>query len=70
MSAKKKKEQILAGYSLLRILYSSRSWVILTFSIIAEAHSGLAEADCVFPLSDAIELFEFSLVDALNRKGD
>ena len=36
-----------------------------TFSVIAEAHLGLAETNCVFALRDAIELLEFGLVDAL-----
>jgi hypothetical protein len=37
-----------------------------TFSVIAEAHLGLAEADCIFPLADAIELLELGLIDALH----
>ena len=36
-----------------------------TFSVIAEAHLGLAETNCVFALRDAIELLKFGLVDAL-----
>lgn len=35
---------------------------LLTLTIIAEAHLGLAEANGVFPGSDAIELLEFALL--------
>lgn len=38
-----------------------------TFSIITEAHLGLAQANCVFPLANAIELFELCLVNTLRR---
>lgn len=38
---------------------------MFTFSIIAEAHFGLSKTDCVFPLANAIELFQLSLVDTL-----
>lgn len=37
----------------------------LTFSVVAEAHLGLAEANGVFALADTIELLELCLVDAL-----
>ena len=37
----------------------------LTFSIIAEAHFGLSETNCVFSLANAIKLFQLSLVDTL-----
>ena len=36
-----------------------------TFSIIAEGHLGLAEANGIFSGTDAIEFFELGLVDAL-----
>lgn len=36
-----------------------------TFSVIAEAHLGLSKTNCVFPLTNAIELFQLDLVDAL-----
>lgn len=42
----------------------------LTLSVVAEAHLGLAEADGVFALANAIELFELGLVDALERVSD
>ena len=38
---------------------------LLAFSIIAKAHFGLSETDCVFPLANAIELFQLGLVDTL-----
>jgi hypothetical protein len=38
----------------------------LTFSVVAEAHLGLAETNGVFALADAIELLELCLVDALH----
>jgi hypothetical protein len=38
----------------------------LTFSVVAEAHLGLAETNGVLALADAIELFELCLVDALH----
>ena len=37
----------------------------LTFSVVAEAHLGLAETNGVLALADAIELLELGLVDAL-----
>lgn len=36
-----------------------------TFAVVTEGHLGLAEANCVFALGDAIELFQLGLVDAL-----
>ena len=39
--------------------------ILLTFSIVAEAHFSLSETNCVFPLANAIELFQLSLIDAL-----
>lgn len=39
--------------------------VRLTLTVVAEGHLGLAEANGVFALRDAIELLEFSLVNAL-----
>jgi len=36
-----------------------------TFSVVAEAHLGLAEANGVLALADAIELLEICLVNAL-----
>jgi hypothetical protein len=41
---------------------------LLTLSIVAEAHLGLAEADCVLSLANAIELLELGLVDTLEMK--
>ena len=38
---------------------------MLTFSIVAEAHLGLAETNGVLAGADAIELLELCLVDAL-----
>jgi hypothetical protein len=38
----------------------------LTFSVVAEAHLGLAETNGVLALADAIELLELCLVDALH----
>jgi hypothetical protein len=38
----------------------------LTLTVVAEGHFGLAEANGVFALGDAIELFEFGLVNALS----
>jgi hypothetical protein len=40
----------------------------LTLAVVAEGHLGLAEANGVFALGDAIELLEFRLVDALHQK--
>lgn len=40
----------------------------LTFSIIAEAHLRLAQANCVFPFGDSIELFERRLINALFQR--
>jgi hypothetical protein len=37
----------------------------LTFAVIAEAHFGLAQANCVFSGADAIEFLELGLVDTL-----
>jgi hypothetical protein len=37
-----------------------------TFAIIAEAHLGLAEANGVFALTNAIEFLQLSLIDALD----
>ena len=37
----------------------------LTFTVITEAHLGLAKANGVFTLANAIELLEFLLVNAL-----
>lgn len=39
--------------------------VELTLTVVAEGHLGLAETNGVFALRDAIELLEFSLVNAL-----
>ena len=39
-----------------------------TFSVVAEAHLGLAQADRVFALADAVELLELGLVHALSHK--
>ena len=39
--------------------------IMLTFTVIAEAHLCLAEANGVLALADAIKLFEFFLVNAL-----
>lgn len=36
-----------------------------TFSVVAKAHLGLAQANSVFALADAIELLEICLVNAL-----
>jgi hypothetical protein len=38
---------------------------LLTFTVIAEAHLSLAEADRVFARTDAIELLEVGLLDIL-----
>ena len=38
-----------------------------TFSVVAEAHLGLAEANGIFALANAIEFLELCLVDALGR---
>lgn len=38
-----------------------------TFSIITEAHLRLTKTDRIFALADAIELFEFCLVDTLSE---
>ena len=40
-------------------------FLLFTFPIIAEAHFSLSESDCVFPLANAIKLFQLSLVDTL-----
>lgn len=40
---------------------------MLTFSVIAEAHLGLAETNCVFSLGNAIELLKLYLGDTLNK---
>ena len=48
------------------VLYGA-SYRVLTFSIIAEAHLSLAKANGIFPLTNAIELLEFCLVDALEE---
>lgn len=40
----------------------------LTLTVVAEGHLGLAKANRVLARSDAIELLEFSLVDALQEK--
>ena len=37
----------------------------LTLAVVAEGHLGLAQTNGVLARSDAIELLEFSLVDAL-----
>ena len=39
-----------------------------TFTIITEAHLGLAETNCVFAFTHAIELLELSLVDTLHTR--
>ena len=39
---------------------------ILTLAVVAEGHLGLAKANGVFALRDAIELLELCLVDALH----
>jgi hypothetical protein len=41
----------------------------VTFSVVAEAHLGLAEANGVLAGADAIELLELCLVDALQSSG-
>jgi hypothetical protein len=41
----------------------------LTFSVVAEAHLGLAETNGVLAGADAIELLELCLVDALQASG-
>jgi hypothetical protein len=41
---------------------------LLTLSVITEAHLGLAKADCVLSLANAIELLELGLVNALKMK--
>jgi hypothetical protein len=38
---------------------------VLTLSVVAEAHSGLAETNGVLSSADSIELLEFRLVDTL-----
>lgn len=40
----------------------------ITFSIVAEAHLGLAKTNGIFALGDAIELLELGLVDALHTQ--
>jgi hypothetical protein len=40
----------------------------LTLAVVAEGHLGLAEANRVFALGDAIELLELRLIDALHSK--
>jgi hypothetical protein len=40
----------------------------LTLAVVAEGHLGLAEANRVFALGDAIELLKLRLVDALHSK--
>jgi hypothetical protein len=42
---------------------------LLTLSVVAEAHSGLAEANGVLSSADSIELLEFGLVDTLQEYG-
>ena len=42
---------------------------VLTFSVVAEAHLGLAETNGVLAGADAIELLELCLVDALQASG-
>jgi hypothetical protein len=39
----------------------------LTLAVVAEGHLGLAEANGVFALGDAIELLELGLVDTLQQ---
>lgn len=39
-------------------------WVF-TFPVVTESHLGLTQANCVFALTDAIELFELRLVYTL-----
>jgi hypothetical protein len=41
------------------------SCILLTFTVVAKAHLGLAEANGVFPSANTIELLEFGLLDAL-----
>jgi hypothetical protein len=41
----------------------------VTFSVVAEAHLGLAETNGVLAGADAIELLELCLVDALQSSG-
>ena len=38
---------------------------MLTFTIIAEAHSGLAQTNCVLSGAGTVELLEFGLLDIL-----
>jgi phosphate starvation-inducible protein PhoH len=40
---------------------------LLTLSVVAEAHSGLAEANGVLSSANSIELLEFGLVDTLQN---
>jgi hypothetical protein len=40
----------------------------LTFSVIAETHFGLSKTNCVFPLTNAIELLELCLINALHKR--
>lgn len=49
------------------LLCGQRLWN-LTLAVIAEGHFGLAEANSVFALGDAIELLKLGLVDALQRE--
>jgi hypothetical protein len=39
-----------------------------TFTVIAEAHLGLAEANGIFALANAVEFLQLSLIDALDIK--
>jgi hypothetical protein len=44
-------------------------WDLLTFSVVAEAHLRLAQADGVLALAHAIERLQLGLVDALRTEG-
>lgn len=43
----------------------AKDLILHTFTVVAEAHLGLAEANGVFALAHTIELLEFCLVDTL-----
>jgi hypothetical protein len=53
------------SFPLFRSQMPSRLQIVLTLTVVAEGHFGLAQTNGVFARSDAIELLEFSLVDAL-----
>jgi len=51
--------------SVFGLLYALSSPVSITLSVVAKAHSCLAEANGVFASTDTIVLLEFCLVNAL-----